>query len=182
MVCHRLNSLHTKRHRIDFSSEPFLQWLIAKTGRKGVVMTHHTIDYQSIIRSAGHRVTPQRIIILDSVCAAGGHTTLGEVYARARQLDSEIDRSTIYRALKLFVELGLVVSADTGDGEVYYEIARQNPHHHLVCRECGTEQEIEHALLQGLFEQVYSEYNFKVDTDHIVLFGLCENCRRKESA
>ena len=94
-------------------------------------MTHNTIDYQEIIRSSGHRVTPQRIIILDAVCESGRHTTLGEIYARVRQIDKTIDRSTLYRTLKLFVDLGLMVSADTGDGETYYEIAKPYHHHHL---------------------------------------------------
>lgn len=143
-------------------------------------MTHETIDYEEIIRSAGHRVTPQRVLILDAVCEGGGHTTLGEVYARVRRVDQSIDRSTLYRTLKLFVDLGLVVSADTGDGETYYEIAKPHRHHHLVCRQCGTEQEIEHTLLQRMFDQMLQEYGFKVDTDHLVLFGLCGECASKQ--
>jgi Fe2+ or Zn2+ uptake regulation protein len=120
-------------------------------------MTHHNTDYQSILRAAGHRVTPQRVLILDSVCAAGGHTTLGEVYARAHHIDPSLDRSTLYRTLKLLVELGLVVSADTGDGEMYYEIAKSHRHHHLVCRQCGKELDDidpEHlALLKELAQE-----------------------------
>ncbi len=139
-------------------------------------MSHYNIDYEEIIRAAGHRVTPQRVLILDAVCEGGGHTTLGEVYARVRQVDQSIDRSTLYRTLKLFVDLGLVVSADTGDGETYYEIAKLHRHHHLVCRQCGKEEEIEHTLLQRMFDQVLLEYGFKVNTDHLVLFGLCSEC------
>lgn len=140
-------------------------------------MTHQTIEYEEIIHAAGHRVTPQRIRILDAVCAGGGHTTLGEIYARVRRVDDSIDRSTLYRTLKLFVELGLVVSADTGDGETYYEISRPHRHHHLVCRQCGREQEIEHAVMQRMFDQVFQQYGFKADSDHLVLFGLCGDCQ-----
>lgn len=139
-------------------------------------MTHHTINYEEIIRSAGHRLTPQRILILDAVCDGEGHTTLGEIYGRVRQADQSIDRSTLYRTLKLFVELGLVVSADTGQGETYYEIARSHRHHHLVCRQCGKEQEVDHAVVQSMFENIAQRYDFKVDTDHLVLFGICSDC------
>ena len=143
---------------------------------------HHKIAYEDIIHAAGHRVTPQRLFILDAVCEGGGHTTLGEVYARVRQVDQSIDRSTLYRTLKLFVELGLVVSADTGNGETYYEIAKAHPHHHLKCRRCGKEQEIEHAVMQRMFDQVLQEYRFKVDTDHLVLFGVCADCQHVQDA
>lgn len=141
-------------------------------------MTHHNMDYEGILHAAGHRVTRQRIDILDAVCEGGGHTTLGEIYARVRQVDESVDRSTLYRALKLFVELGLVVSADTGDGETYYEIAKPQRHHHLVCRQCHKEQEIEHTLLQPMFDQLMARYSFRADSDHLVLFGLCAECQR----
>ena len=141
-------------------------------------MSHYTRNYEEIIRAAGHRVTPQRVLILDAVCDGDGHTTLGEVYARVREVDRSIDRSTLYRTLKLFVELELVVSANTGDGETYYEIAKPHRHHHLVCRQCGAEQEIEHTLLEGMFDHVYQAHGFRVETDHLVLFGICQNCQQ----
>lgn len=144
-------------------------------------MTHITTDYETIIRSAGHRVTPQRVLILDAVCDGGGHTTLGEVYARVRQFDPSIDRSTLYRSLKLFVDLGLVVSADTGDGETYYEITKPHRHHHLVCRQCGKEEEIDHTLLQSTFDKVFQQYSFKLDNDHLVLFGTCRDCQQLQT-
>jgi len=145
-------------------------------------MSHHRIPYEDIIRAAGHRVTPQRIHILDAVCDGNGHTTLGEIYARARTFDKTIDRSTLYRTLKLFTELGLVVSADKGDGDTYYEIAKPQRHHHLVCRQCGKEQEIEHGVMQSMFDQVYKMYGFRVDNDHLILSGLCETCQQKSEA
>jgi Fur family transcriptional regulator, ferric uptake regulator len=141
-------------------------------------MSHHTVAYEDIIRAAGHRVTLQRIHILDAVCDGNGHTTLGEIYARVRRIDKTIDRSTLYRTLKLFTELGLVVSADKGDGETYYEIARPHRHHHLICRQCGQEQEIEHGVIHAMFDQVQQTYGFRVDNDHLVLFGLCAACQQ----
>lgn len=144
-------------------------------------MSHYTLNYEDVLRSAGHRVTNQRVLILDAVCEGDGHTTLGEIYARVRAVDRTVDRSTIYRALKLFVELGLVVSADTKRGELVYEIVKRKPHHHLVCRRCGKEQEIGGEMMQSMFERVEQAYQFHVETDHLVLFGLCETCRPQGS-
>ena len=141
-------------------------------------MSHELKEYEDIIRAAGHRVTTQRLRILDTVCDIGEHTSLGEIFARVHRIDSTIDRSTLYRTLKLFVDLGLVVSADTGTGETYYEIAKPRPHHHLVCRRCGKEQEIEHTIMQRMFDQVNQEFGFRADTDHLVLFGICADCQR----
>jgi len=140
-------------------------------------MSHYKLNYEDVIRAAGHRVTNQRVLILDAVCEGTGHSTVGQIYARTRARDRSIDRSTIYRTLKLFVELGLVLSADTGSGELVYEIAKPHHHHHLVCRQCGKEQEVGQEVMQSMFEQVEREYQFRVDTDHLVLFGLCSTCQ-----
>ncbi len=139
-------------------------------------MSHHTISYEDILHKNGHRVTPQRIHILDAVCDGKGHTTIGEVYARVRLVDASIDRSTLYRTLKLFVELGLVISAEPGDGETYYEIAKLHHHHHLVCRVCGKQQEIDDTLLKPLFEGFLTHYGFTAQNDHLVFTGTCSDC------
>jgi Fur family ferric uptake transcriptional regulator len=151
---------------------------VAKIGRKGGLraVSHDRLQWEEVLWAAGHRVTRQRSLILDAVCAGGGHTTLGEVYARVRRRDRSIDRSTIYRALHLFVQVGLVVAADTGKSETFYEIVKPQPHHHLVCRQCDAEQEIGDAALCALAEQVLREYRFRIATDHLVIFGLCERC------
>jgi len=140
-------------------------------------VTHQEMGWEQRLGAAGHRVTRQRALILDAVCAGGGHTPLGDIYARVRKADRSIDRSTVYRALHLFVELGIVLAADTGDGETRYEIAKPQPHHHLVCRACGAEREIGDPALREMAEQVERDHGFRVATDHLVLFGLCTACR-----
>lgn len=134
--------------------------------------------WEDVLRRAGHRATRQRGLILDAVCAGGGHTSLGDIYARARRRDPSLDRSTVYRALKVFVETELVVAADTGDGETYYEIKRPEQHHHLVCRACGWEQEIDASVLEAMVDRVRVQHGFEVVTDHLVLFGFCARCRQ----
>jgi Fe2+ or Zn2+ uptake regulation protein len=142
---------------------------------------HDTLNWEQVLHRAGHRVTRQRTVILDAVCAGQGHTPLGEIYARAQRQDPTLDRSTVYRALKLFIDVDLVVAADTGEGETLYEIKRPDQHHHLVCRTCGREQEIGDDALLGMFEGVRRGYGFEVATDHIVLFGTCDACQRQQS-
>lgn len=140
-------------------------------------MSHETMDYEGIMHKAGHRVTLQRVMILDAVCEGGGHTTLKQVYSHLKKMDDTIDLSSLYRNLKLFVELGLVVSAENSRGETVYEIPKRQPHHHLICRHCGKEWEIGQEAMAGMFALVEERYGFQVATDHLVLHGLCAGCR-----
>ncbi|MEJ7762416.1 MAG: Fur family transcriptional regulator [Thermomicrobiales bacterium] len=137
---------------------------------------HEGMEWEHALWAAGHRVTRQRAVILDAVCAGGGHTSLGEVYARVRRADRAIDRSTVYRALHLFVELGIVLAADTGTGETLYEVTKPHPHHHLICRRCGRDEEIGDPALRAMSDQVRRDHGFRVATDHLVLFGECIRC------
>lgn len=118
-------------------------------------MSHQQLDYEERLRAAGCRVTTQRLLILDAVCAGKGHTTLGEIYARVHRVDATIDRSTLYRTLKLLTRVGQVGGDDQHDGDTYYEIAKAQHHHHLVCRQCGNEQEIDDATLVAVFDQLF---------------------------
>lgn len=140
-------------------------------------MSHDNLDYEGILRLAGHRVTQQRMHILDAVCEGHGHTTLKQIYARARETDASIDLSSLYRTLKLFAEVGLVVIAVAPDGETYYEIPKPKAHHHLFCRKCGAEIEIGPEAALRMFEAIYGQYQFKVDANHLVLQGLCAGCQ-----
>jgi len=140
------------------------------------------MDYEGIMHRAGHRVTPQRVMILDAVCEGGGHTTLKQVYFRLQRMDDTIDRSSVYRTLKLFVALGLVVAAETPRGETVYEIPKPKKHHHLLCRQCGKEEEIGHEVMQGMIEQVGLRYGFDIEDDHLVLHGVCAECKRGDTA
>lgn len=140
-------------------------------------MAHEDINCVDIIRSHGFRVTPQRLLILDAICEGEGHTTIGEIYARLMAMDTSINRSTVYRALEFFELLGLVLTADIGIGEKVYEIAKSDQHHHLVCQECGKNEELDQLAMEQICHVLERQHNFGVNMDHLVLFGICADCR-----
>lgn len=142
-------------------------------------MSHEELNYDEILRSRGFRVTMQRLMILDAICEAGDHSTIGQIVAHLKHMDTSIDRSTVYRALDLFVELGLVVSGDVGLGEPVYEIAQKTAHHHLVCETCGRTVTLTQQDLQPVFTELGQKYDFSITMDHLIITGLCAACRRK---
>ena len=142
-------------------------------------MSHNTLNYAERMRARGYRVTPQRRLILDAICEGGGHSTLEEIQRAVQARDASVSPSTIYRTLDFLRELRLVSAAEVNGGRVVYEIASQQPHHHLVCRHCGKTVQIDHAEAAAFFEQLEQRHGFAVDADHLTLFGLCGECRRK---
>jgi Fur family ferric uptake transcriptional regulator len=114
-------------------------------------------------------------MILQAVRQAADHVTPDEVYASVHRQNPAISRATIYRTLDFLCEIRLIHALYWG-GQMYYEIAANQPHHHLVCRACGGMVECEPALLQMLFEAVEKKHHFTIDMDHVALFGLCQQC------
>ncbi|MFN8498101.1 MAG: Fur family transcriptional regulator [Anaerolineae bacterium] len=144
-------------------------------------MSHQHTNYAAEMRKRGYRVTPQRQLILDAICEAGGHTTPEEIYNRVQAKSSAINRATVYRTLDFLCQMRLVVAAHVGGGSMVYELAGERPHHHLICRVCGQTASIGHDMVEKWFAQVEQATAFAVDMDHLVLFGLCEQCRPSDS-
>lgn len=140
-------------------------------------MSHTKLDYLNTLHQAGYRNTAQRQTVLDAVCNAGPHSPIGPIIQEARQLDPQLDQSTVYRALSLFVELGLVLSAMDENGERIYEIAREEPHHHLVCRKCGRTATIAPEISELFFNELAAAHDYRVDMDHLIVYGECASCR-----
>ncbi len=139
-------------------------------------MTHTQHDFASHIREQGFRMTPQRELILEAVCAGGGHTTVDEIYERLHARAPSINRSTVYRTLEFLQAMRLVVAAEI-DGHWVYEIAHEQPHHHLHCQVCGGDTEISQEVLVSAFAAIWQQHGFRIDTDHLVLKGTCRRCQ-----
>ena len=139
------------------------------------MLTAH-VDIADQLHMRGYRLTPQRHLILDIVRKAGTHVTAEQVYAGVHQQNPAISRATIYRTLDFLCDMRLIHAMQWGD-RTYYEIAGDEPHHHLICRQCNAVEQIDHTTLRMLIETIDRQHHFSVDMDHVALFGLCRKCR-----
>ncbi|MBI3168626.1 MAG: transcriptional repressor [Chloroflexi bacterium] len=134
-------------------------------------------EYAPQLRARGYRMTSQRLAILHVLHHNGGHLSPVEVYEQARTELPSLTETTVYRTLEFLAGNGLVRPALTGSGHLVYEIARHE-HHHLVCRNCGNEMEVEHELLKSMYETLEVESGYKLTDSHLTFFGLCPNCQK----
>ena len=136
-------------------------------------------DTAAVLRAAGQKVTPQRMLILGSVRHAEGHVTASQVLDAVRHSYPYIDASTVYRTLAGAKELRLVSETDLGSGDNSFEWIGVNPHHHLICRVCGAVSALGEQHIQALAEALDREAGFSADIGHIAIFGVCRDCRAK---
>jgi Fe2+ or Zn2+ uptake regulation protein len=105
-----------------------------------------------------------------------GHFSPAEIYEHVRQTTSAVTEATVYRTLEFLAENNIILPALNGNGHLVYEIAGHD-HHHVICRSCGASVEIDHAMLQKLYQQLEAESGYQLTTSHLSFFGLCPDCR-----
>jgi Fur family ferric uptake transcriptional regulator len=135
-----------------------------------------TTALAAMLRASGQRVTSQRLLILSAFAQPGEHLTADEVYSRVEPIVPALNRSTVYRTLELFRDIGLISETDLGGGVRHFELLGGARHHHLICQECGLMDEMDDALVEPLREAVRERYGFVSGIDHMAVFGLCAYC------
>jgi Fur family ferric uptake transcriptional regulator len=133
------------------------------------------------LRARGYRVTPQRQLVLAAVTKLE-HATPEEIWADVQQTASGVNISTIYRALELLEQLGLVTHTHLGHGAPRYHLAAEAEHVHLVCSECGRISQAPPDAVASLVAAVAERYGFETDVGHLTVFGRCSDCRAKAGA
>ena len=71
-----------------------------------------------ILRRAGYRQTPQRLMILRALRHAKGHISANQIADEVRAQFPGVDDSTVYRNLDVLRRMRLVTSTDLGSGDV----------------------------------------------------------------
>jgi len=128
------------------------------------------------LRRLGVRVTPQRLFVLEALEQGGGHMTAEEIMRWAIQRYPAINLATVYRTLDLLMAVGLVAQMHLDAGATSFELIGAEPHHHLVCEQCGAIIEMDEAVLTTLHDRLLAAYGFHARPRHMAIFGVCRGC------
>ncbi len=127
--------------------------------------------------TAGYRVTSPRRSLADLVLDLNGHFTASELAAAGRQRGLRIGRATLFRALEVMIELGVVERLDLPSGEHAYVVCAPSHHHHVVCSRCGRTAEVEDEGLAEAVRRIERQSGFRIDSHRLEMFGRCRRCQ-----
>lgn len=134
--------------------------------------------FREYIRERGLRRTPERELILQEVFAIHEHFDVEELYLRLRQKGIKVSKASIYRALRLFLDCGLVREVDYSDGHWHYEhIYGHVAHSHLRCLKCGQIVEFAAPALKTIEEQLSRDYGYRIISHYWEVKGYCRSCQ-----
>ena len=130
-------------------------------------------------RQHGLRMTRQRVVILQALCELHGHASAEDIYEQATLHRRDMDLSTVYRTLERLRDLRILSKTDLGRGCAEYEVVTDQPHHHLICQDCGQVIDLDHTYLATCAEAIRREFGFEPIFDHFAIFGRCRKCNRE---
>ena len=127
---------------------------------------------------SGHRLTEPRRIVASALDGRSGHFTAADLVADARSRQPGIGRATVFRALELFMELGVVERIDLPTGDHAYVVCEPAHHHHVVCSRCGRSTEIDDRGIRAITKKIAKRTGYRIDRHRLELFGLCKSCQK----
>ncbi len=140
--------------------------------------------FRAVLRERSLRMSKVRESIARTALDYEGHFSVDELHHVLQQRGvRDAHMATVYRALPLLVDAGLIQPAlvSRNDGQRYEAAFEREHHDHLVCTGCGRVVEYQSETLEALQREIAKRYDFELD-DHVhELRGRCSDCRRAGS-
>lgn len=120
---------------------------------------------------AGLRMTGHRRLVAQVVGEADDHPDVEELYHRAHKRDPKISLATVYRAVKMFEEAGILEKLDFGDGRARYEDAHRAHHDHLIDANTGQVIEFVDPEIEELQQRIAKRLGYRLIGHRLELVG-----------
>lgn len=128
------------------------------------------------LRSAGYKITPPRLAVLEVISQEGEHLNPNEILDRAQALRPGLGRATVYRTLEVLTQLCIVRPIYVGESGPMY-IRAEGGHHHLVCSACGRIVDFDQCVAEGMAQELRERFDFEITSHLLEFYGLCAACR-----
>ena len=124
------------------------------------------------LEEQGYRSTSPRRAVVHAIAAQQHHFAAEEL---REQLPS-VGRATVFRSLKLLVEAGALCRILLEDGNLHYQLSHRGHHHHLLCVECGTSEDLLGCDIEDLLQELSAAHDFQLSGHWLEVYGRCRNC------
>lgn len=149
--------------------------------REGFAMEHRIDRIKKQLHAKSYKLTPQRESTLRVLLEREkDHLSAEDIFLFVKEKSPDIGLATVYRTLELLSELDIVDKINFGDGVSRYDLRKEGAkhfHHHLVCMDCGTVEEIVEDLLEDVEQIVERDWGFQVKDHRLTFHGICKQCQ-----
>lgn len=130
-----------------------------------------TGDFEQLLRKAGLRITGPRKAILRSIADQEDHPDALEIYRRAKQTDSSVSLSTVYRTMRILQDRGAVRRHAFEGGPSRFEPADRAHHDHIVDVETGQVIEFRSEEIERLQKEIARKLGYEIVSHRLELYA-----------
>jgi Fur family peroxide stress response transcriptional regulator len=135
-------------------------------------------DVVAKLRSAGYRITPQRLAIVKILISSEEHPSVEQIYRQVQEDFPTTSLATVYNTLERLKEMEEVLELPFSGGS-HYDVLNPCPHPHLVCTVCGAIEDLDIDL--GLAAEEVAARRGYADVRHrLEFYGVCPRCQGDE--
>ena len=141
------------------------------------------VDAEGILQAfdeAGLRNTKPRRVIARCLAEHAAQETdfaTEELWQQLQTANPHLGRATLFRAVDVLAELGVLDRIELGDGTRRYRVCGIGHHHHLICTTCHRIAEIDVCLPEQQLAGAAARVGFSIDRHVLEIYGRCLNCR-----
>ena len=129
------------------------------------------------IRAAGLRLTPQRLLIYQTLRQSKHHPTAQGIYDAVKDQLPSLSQATVYNTLQVLLKAGLIHElGEAGDGAIHYD-ADLTPHVNLICTNCHRVDDFFDVPLDTVADQVAGQSGYQIRGARVAYYGLCPDCQ-----
>ncbi|RJP60486.1 MAG: Fur family transcriptional regulator [Melioribacteraceae bacterium] len=130
------------------------------------------MNYKTIFSENKIKFTQPRKAVLDVLQANTKPLSLDEIQSKC----SSIDFSSVYRAIKLFIEIGIAAEHYFGDRKPKYSLVLDKNHHHFIkCIDCGNIEELKNVCI---INEINKKTKYKILDHYMEFIGRCPDCAK----
>lgn len=134
------------------------------------------MNFEEILKKNNLKVTRGRKAILEVLTEADKSLGVESILKECKGKGVSINLSTVYRALEMFEDKGIVDKFTVNDGISSYKLKGKEHKHMLQCSICHKQVEVPCPMKQ-VEEIVESETGFLLTEHNLIMKGVCEQCR-----
>ena len=135
-------------------------------------------DVRETFRRSGYTLTSQRRAVLDALKDFKGHPSAEEVYLLVKKRNPRVALGTVYQALSVLEEIGLIEAKRWSETPLRYDL-NTAPHYDIRCTKCGEVAEVSGVEFEDFAARIRENTPYEVTNACLVIEGVCPGCQKE---
>ena len=134
--------------------------------------------FETACREHGLPITTQRRVLIEALLQTDKHPTAEELWTAAQRVLPDISRTTVYRVLDTFVDLGIAIRVPHPGSPARFD-GNVEPHHHIACLRCKRVFDAFEAECDAMPRPADTPPGFRIEGCSVLYTGTCRECLRR---